>query len=94
MNLQEIYQNQLNKLRENPNLLDDLSIKSSKNNNYNQIARNKVLIALYNDIKTSVLMGDIVFSLWGLGPRAAAAAADACRGTQFATDRICILRDL
>ena len=53
MNLQEIYQNQLNKLRENPNLLDDLSIKSSKNNNYNQKARNKVLIALYNDIKTS-----------------------------------------
>ena len=53
MNLQEIYQNRLNKLRENPNLLNDLSIKSSKNNNYNQIERNKVLIALYNDIKTS-----------------------------------------
>ena len=53
MNLQQIYQNRLNKLRENPNLLNDLSIKSSKNNNYNQIERNKVLIALYNDIKTS-----------------------------------------
>ncbi|WP_281228284.1 hypothetical protein [Flavobacterium aquiphilum] len=53
MNLQEIYQNQLKELRENPNLLDNLSIESAKDNNYNQIARNKVLIAIFNDIKTS-----------------------------------------
>ncbi len=53
LNLQEIYQNQLKELRENPNLLDNLSIESAKDNNYNQIARNKVLIAIFNDIKTS-----------------------------------------
>jgi hypothetical protein len=51
LNLEEAYKIRLKQLRENPELLRDISIESSKDENYNQITRNKVLIALYNDIK-------------------------------------------
>lgn len=53
MKLEEKYRNNLNDLRHNLGLLSNFSIDSAKNKNWNQINRNRILIALYNDWKSS-----------------------------------------
>ena len=53
MNIEERYINNLNDLRNNLSLLSNYSMDSAENKNRNQINRNRILIALYNDWKPS-----------------------------------------
>lgn len=53
MNLEKIYRDELEKLRSDGTLLDSYSIDSAKDNNRNQIRRNRILIGLYNDCQNS-----------------------------------------
>ena len=53
MNIEQMYVNELEGLRSNLNLLSEYSIDSAVDNNRNQIKRNRILIALYNDCKPS-----------------------------------------
>ncbi|WP_054850856.1 hypothetical protein [Olleya sp. ITB9] len=53
MNLEKIYRDELEKLRSDKTLLDSYSIDSAKDNNKNQIRRNRILIGLYNDCQNA-----------------------------------------
>jgi hypothetical protein len=53
MKIEEKYRNQLKNLRDNIHLLSNYSIDSAENKNWNQINRNRILIALFNDWKSS-----------------------------------------
>ena len=49
MNVEQRYKEELDNLRKNPESLNLYSIDAAKDNNRNQINRNRILIALYND---------------------------------------------
>lgn len=53
MNLEKLYRDELEALRTDSTLLFNYSIDSTIGNNRNQIKRNRILIALYNDCKPS-----------------------------------------
>ena len=53
MKIEEKYRNQLKNLRDNIDLLSNYSIDSAENKNRNQINRNRILITLFNDWKSS-----------------------------------------
>ena len=58
-----MYVNELEGLRSNLNLLSEYSIDSAVDNNRNQIKRNRILIALYNDCKPSDYeIADFIFN--------------------------------
>lgn len=62
MEIELSYINQLNELRKDSNLLSNYSIDSAQDKNWNQINRNRVLIALYNDcIASDYEIADFLF---------------------------------
>ena len=53
MNLENVYREELEKLRNDLSLLSGYAIESAKDKNRNQIKRNRILIGLYNDCQPS-----------------------------------------
>ena len=63
MDLEKIYKDELNNLRNNLTLLSTYSIDSAKDKNWNQINRNRILIALYNNcIPEDYQISDFIFT--------------------------------
>jgi hypothetical protein len=63
MSLEQKYRDELKVLRSNPKLLSNYSINSAEDKNLNQIKRNRILIGLYNDCKSSDYeIADFIFN--------------------------------